>query len=296
MVLLMNNNKLFNDLQVKLAEEIYNKYDKVINKVAKLHKTSKQAILDKIARIILEYNVIDGVISINTAIKTRLRKQLNEFIKEVFKAEYKDENAIIKDALYNVAQDKYYSNCYLYSIGANYTLKPVKENILKKIISKKIKGKSYSDRIWSNKNKVAKQIRVEVDKFLNGKTDINSINGVISKRFDVNWNNSNRLVRTEIAKVQTQANEYWSKEHGIKKQLFSATLDGKTSKICQSLDGKVFNYDDSNKPIPPLHPNCRSCLIDMVEGWKPTERLDNENNHLIFYKTYKDWLEEQDIN
>ena len=292
---MMNNNKLFNYLQVKLAEEIYKKYDKVVNKVAKLHKISKQSILDKIARIILEYNVVDGVISINTAIKARLRKQLNEFIKEVFKAEYKDENAIINDTLYDVAKDKYYSDCYLYSIGVNYTLKPVKENILKKIISKKIKGKSYSDRIWSNKNKVAKQIRVEVDKFLNGKTDINSINGVISKRFDVNWNNSNRLVRTEIAKVQTQANECWAKEHRIKKQLFSATLDSKTSKICQSLDGKVFNYDDSNKPIPPLHPNCRSCLIDMVEGWKPTERLDNENKQRISYKTYKEWLEDQDL-
>ena len=292
----MNNNKLFNELQVKLAEEIYKKYDKIVNKVAKLHKISKQAILDKIARIILEYNVIDGVISINTAIKARLRKQLNEFIKEVFKTEYKGENAIINDTLYDVAKDKYYSNCYLYSIGVNYTLKPVKENILKKIISKKIKGKNYSDRIWSNKNKVAKQIRIEVDKFLNGKTDINSISGIISNKFDVNWNNSNRLVRTEIAKVQTQANEYWSKEHGIKKQLFSATLDGKTSKICQSLDGKVFNYDDSNKPIPPLHPNCRSCLIDMVEGWKPTERLDNENKQRISYKTYKEWLGEQDIN
>ena len=79
----MNNNKLFNELQVKLAEEIYQKYDKVINKVAKIHKISKQAILDKIARLILEYNVIDGVISINTVIKARLRKQLNEFIKEV---------------------------------------------------------------------------------------------------------------------------------------------------------------------------------------------------------------------
>ena len=45
---MMNNNKLFNELQVKLAQEIYNKYDKVINKVAKLHKISKQAILDKI--------------------------------------------------------------------------------------------------------------------------------------------------------------------------------------------------------------------------------------------------------
>ena len=292
----MNYNKLFNELQVKLAQEIYNKYDKVINKVAKLHKTSKQAILDKISKVILEYNVVDGVMSINTSARVRLRKQFNKLVKEVFKAEYEGENGIIKDTLYDVAQDKYYSNCYLYGIGVNYTLKPVKESTLKKIIDQKLNGKTYSNRIWSNKNKVAKQIRIEVNNFLNGKTDINSINSVISKRFDVNRNNSNRLVRTEIAKVQTQANEYWSKEHGIKKQLFSATLDGKTSKICQSLDGKVFNYDDSNKPIPPLHPNCRSCLIDMVEGWKPTERLDNENKQRISYKTYKEWLEEQDSN
>ena len=75
MVLLMNNNKLFNELQVKLAQEIYNKYDKVINKVAKLHKTSKQSILDKISRVILEYNVVDGVMSINTSARVRLRKQ-----------------------------------------------------------------------------------------------------------------------------------------------------------------------------------------------------------------------------
>ena len=102
----MNNNKLFNELQVKLAEEIYNKYDKVINKVAKLHKISKQAILDKIARIILEYNVADSVMNINNSTKIRLKKQLNKFIKEVFKTEYEGENAIVKDTLYNVAQDK----------------------------------------------------------------------------------------------------------------------------------------------------------------------------------------------
>ena len=288
----MNNNKLFNELQVKLAEEIYKKYDKVVNKVAKLHKTSKQAILDKIARIILEYNVIDGVISINTAVKARLRKQLNEFIKEVFKAEYKGENAIINDTLYDVAKDKYYSNCYLYSIGINYTLKPVKENILKKIISKKIKGKNYSDRIWSNKNKVAKQIRVEVDKFLNGKTDINSISGIISKKFDVNWNNSNRLVRDSIGRVQWDANKVWRKEHNINKVMWDATLDLKTCIDCQEYDGKI--YDTNNTPN--QHVMCRCELIPLVKGWKPSEKWDNENKRRISYKTYKEWLGEQDIN
>ena len=288
----MNNNKLFNELQVKLAEEIYKKYDKVVNKVAKLHKTSKQAILDKIARIILEYNVVDGVISINTAIKARLRKQLNEFIKEVFKAEYEGENGIIKDTLYDVVQDKYYSNCYLYSLGINYDLKPVSENILNKIINKKINGKNYSDRIWSNKNKVAKQIRIEVNNFLNGKTDINSINGIISKRFDVNWNNSNRLVRDSIGRVQWEANKVWRKQHNIDKVMWDAALDKRTCTFCQGYDGKIYNTNDT----PHQHIMCRCELIPLVDGWKPSEKWDNENKQRISYKTYKEWLEEQDLN
>lgn len=288
----MNYNKIFNELQVKLAQEIYKIYDKVVNKVAKLHKISKQAILDKIARIILEHNVIDGVMRINTATKIRLKKQLNKFIKEVFKTEYEGENAIVNDTLYNVAQDKYYSDCYLYSIGVSYSLKPVKENVLKKIIGKKIKGKNYSDRIWSNKNKVAKQIRVEVDKFLNGKTDINSISGIISKKFDVNWNNSNRLVRDSIGRVQWDANKVWRKEHNINKVMWDSALDAKTCTDCQQYDGKI--YDSNNTPH--QHVMCRCELIPLVKGWKPTEKWDNENKQRISYKTYKEWLGEQDIN
>lgn len=291
MVRIVKSNKLFSELQVKLAEEIYNKYDKVINKVAKLHKISKQAILDKISRIILEYNVVDGVTSINTSTRVRLRKQLNKLVKEVFKTEYKDENAIINDTLYDVVKDKYYSDCYLYWLGVNYTLKPVKESTLKKIIDKKIAGKNYSDRIWSNKNKVAKQIRIEVDKFLNGKTDINSINGVISKRFDVNWNNTNRLVRDSIGRVQWEANKVWREQHNIDKVMWDATLDRKTCADCQERDGKI--YDSNNTPH--QHVMCRCELIPLVEGWNPTEKWDNENKQRISYKTYKEWLEDQDI-
>ena len=209
----------------------------------------------------------------------------------MFKTEYEGENAIVKDTLYNVAQDKYYSNCYLYSIGVNYTLKPVKENILKKIINKKIKGKNYSDRIWSNKNKVAKQIRIEVDKFLNGKTDINSISGIISKKFDVNWNNSNRLVRDSIGRVQWDANKVWRKEHNINRVMWDATLDLKTCTDCQGYDGKI--YDSNNTPH--QHVMCRCELIPLVKGWKPSEKWDNENKQRISYKTYKEWLGEQDL-
>ena len=53
-------------------------------------------------------------------------------------------------------------------------------------------------------------------------------------------------------------------------------------------------YDSNNTPH--QHVMCRCELIPLVDGWKPSEKWDNENKQRISYKTYKDWLGEQDIN
>ena len=290
----MNNyQQLFCDIKLVLTNEIYEKHSKQINEIAKIQKKSVQTILDEIARIILEYNVADAVMDISIQEKAKLKKQMNDLINDILKGEYESEKDVITSTLYDVAKDSYYSSCFIYQLGVSYELKPVKQDVLDNIINTKIDGKTYSSRIWNNKNKVAKTLKKEVNDFLNGKTDVNIISKNIKNRFDVNYNISNRLVRTEIAKVQCEANEVWANEHNIKKQLFCATLDKRTSKICQSLDGKLFNYNDSNKPIPPLHPNCRSCLIDIVDGWKPKTRIDNETKQNINYKTYSEWKDKQ---
>ena len=292
----MNNyQQLFIDLKIKLTNEIYEKYRKQINEIARMQKKSVFTILDEIAKIILQYNVTDAVMDISISEKLKLKKQMNNLINDIIKGEYESEKDIITSILNNVAEDTYYSSCYIYGLGISYTLKPVKQNILNKIINKKIDGKTYSNRIWSNKNKVAKTLKKEINDFLNGKTDVNTISKNIKNRFDVNYNISNRLVRTEIAKTQCEANEVWAKQHNIKKQMFCATLDSKTSKICQSLDGKIYNFNDEDKKIPPLHPNCRSCLIDMVEGWKPKTRIDNETKQKINYQTFSEWKNEKNI-
>ena len=290
----MNNyQQLFCDIKLALTNEIYEKYSKQIDKIARIQKKSVQTILDEIAKIILEYNVADAVMDISIQEKAELKKQMNNLINDVLKGEYESEKDVITNTLNNVAKDSYYSSCFIYQLGVSYKLKPVKQDVLDNIINTKIDGKTYSSRIWNNKNKVAKTLKKEINDFLNGKTDVNIISKNIKNRFDVNYNISNRLVRTEVAKVQCEANEVWANEHNIKKQLFCATLDGKTSKICQSLDGKIYDFDDEDKKIPPLHPNCRSCLIDIVDGWKPKTRLDNETKQNINYQTYSKWKDKQ---
>lgn len=47
---------------------------------------------------------------------------------------------------------------------------------------------------------------------------------------------------------------------------FLATLDGKTSFICASLDGTIWKNNQTDQiKRPPLHPNCRSTLIPYLE-------------------------------
>ena len=96
-----------------------------------------------------------------------------------------------------------------------------------------------------------------------------------------------------MTRVQAQTNELWAKKHDIQYQLFMATLDHKTSKRCRGYDGKVYSIDDANKPIPPLHPNCRSDLISIPnKDWRPKGRFDNLNKKNVNWQTYEEWLKE----
>lgn len=67
-----------------------------------------------------------------------------------------------------------------------------------------------------------------------------------------------RTVRSHVAN-QTYLNSFT--QIGFEYVRLVATLDGRTSKICASLDGAVWEINDPAKRIPPLHPNCRSILV-----------------------------------
>lgn len=50
----------------------------------------------------------------------------------------------------------------------------------------------------------------------------------------------------------------------IKKEVYTATLDSRTTPICSSLDGNLYNVGEG--PIPPIHLNCRSIRVPAVDG------------------------------
>lgn len=74
-----------------------------------------------------------------------------------------------------------------------------------------------------------------------------------------------------------------------------STLDSRTSEICRSLDGQVFEFGKG--PIPPVHPNCRSTVIPELKetvnllGGKTTRA--SKRGPVPANWTYYEWLKHQ---
>ena len=82
-----------------------------------------------------------------------------------------------------------------------------------------------------------------------------------------------RQVRTVRSHVANAAYEETYKALGFTHLKFIATLDGRTSKTCGSLDQTVWKVGDSGIRRPPLHPNCRSVLVGVdADGELPGQR------------------------
>ncbi len=115
-------------------------------------------------------------------------------------------------------------------------------------------------------------------------------------KFNQNAFNTKRLVETEVARCQNQANEYFAKEHGVEKQMFVATLDDRTTEFCQDHDGIIYGINDSNKPTLPAHPLCRSCYINIIDDWDFNTRKDNRTGEYIDFMSYEEWKKENNVN
>ncbi|MDC4585409.1 minor capsid protein [Acinetobacter baumannii] len=97
----------------------------------------------------------------------------------------------------------------------------------------------------------------EIVQRIRGTKRLNFEDGLLSgSKFDID-----RTVRTVRSHVANQACLYSFNQIGFEYVRLVATLDGRTSKLCASLDGAVWEINDPAKRVPPLHPNCRSILV-----------------------------------
>lgn len=162
-------------------------------------------------------------------------------------------------------------------------------------------GMNFSDRIWNNKGKLLDQINTT---FLQGVAQGHNprkIAETMAKNMGTAYYNCERLCRTESAHIMGEATLQGYKDRGTEKYKFEATLDNRTSDICQSLDGEVFDVKEAQEGVnyPPMHPNCRSTTIPYFEPdeidkmFDEAQRVARDENGELYYvpasMTYKKW-------
>lgn len=128
-------------------------------------------------------------------------------------------------------------------------------------------GHTFRERAKESKRRVAFTVKQEVKAGMLRGDSVNDISRIVSKKLDITLSNAKRLARTEICHIQTKANIDSYKVVGCTKYEYCAYLDSRTSDICRSLDGKVFDIKDYSPGVnaPPMHSNCRSCILPVID-------------------------------
>lgn len=93
--------------------------------------------------------------------------------------------------------------------------------------------------------------------------------------------NAKTLVRTAGVHFTAQADIKAFEDTGFKKYQLSAVLDTRTTTLCASLDGEVFDVSDPERLIPPFHPGCRTIMIPFEGDDEPIK------------ENYEQWLTKQ---
>ena len=188
-----------------------------------------------------------------------LRAQVDmEMVKLIFGVEDSAKNAltsVYRDTFIEVTKD----------LGINAI---VSRDKIKTVLDRPWSGANFSQRIWSNTDKLAQTVKQEIVNGMIQGINLKTMTKRVSERFETaKKNDVERLLRTEVNYVLNQATLDGYKEAGIEKYEFSATLDSRTSQICSELHGEVFEIKKIAVGLnyPPMHPRCRSTTIPIVD-------------------------------
>lgn len=191
-------------------------------------------------------------------------------------AKYQD--STISDLLSNVYESSNYRTAWMtQSMKGQYDMyAQVDHRTIQRIIDSPWTpdGKNFSARIWDNRKQLATSLQNDFIQALIAGDGTATISEAIAKRMNTSYNNANRLVETELARVHSQAFMDCMSELDVDAVEILATLDNKTSPICRRMDGKYVQCKDA-KPgitIPPFHCHCRSTTVPYIPAVYGSER------------------------
>ncbi len=140
------------------------------------------------------------------------------------------------------------------------------------IVNASFHNATYSDRIWMYQDMLKNELSSLLQTGLIQGQNPRKLATHLRKRFGVSQSNAERLMITELARVQTEAQKQSFERNGFEEYTFLAL--GNACPICKALDEKHFKVEKMmpGTNAPPMHPRCRCSVAayedsDDYEAW-----------------------------
>lgn len=173
----------------------------------------------------------------------------------------------VTGAMGDIFVSGYYHTAYELQKGFNigWDIAGLDQSQIEKVLSKPwaVDGKNFSERIWTNKEKLISELHGELTQNIMLGADPQKAIDSLAKKINTSKQNAGRLIMTEEAYFSSAAQRDCFNELDVEQYEIVATLDSHTSDICRSLDGKHFPMKDFQAGVtaPPFHVYCRSTTV-----------------------------------
>lgn len=173
----------------------------------------------------------------------------------------------VTGAMGDIFESGYYHTAYELQKGFNigWDIAGLNQSQIEKVLSKPwaVDGKNFSERIWTNKEKLISELHGELTQNIMLGADPQKAIDSLAKKMNTSKQNAGRLIMTEEAYFSSAAQRDCFNDLDVEQYEIVATLDSHTSDICRSLDGQHFPMKDFEPGVtaPPFHVYCRSTTV-----------------------------------
>lgn len=205
----------------------------------------------------------------------------------------------VTGAMGDIFESGYYHTAYELQKGFNigWDIAGLDQSQIEKVLSKPwaVDGKNFSERIWTNKEKLISELHGELTQNIMLGADPQKAIDSLAKKMNTSKQNAGRLIMTEEAYFSSAAQRDCFNELDVEQYEIVATLDSHTSDICRSLDGKHFPMKDFQAGVtaPPFHVYCRSTTVPYFDEDFGERAARDEETGKTYYipddMKYEDW-------
>ena len=165
------------------------------------------------------------------------------------------------------------------------------------IVNASFKNATFSDRIWMYQGMLKAEVQGLLTSGLIRGQNPRKLARHLTKRFGVSASNAERLMVTELARVQTEAQKQSFIRNGFSEYEYVACSKGDVCPICKALDGKHFKAEDMmpGENAPPMHPNCHCSTAAYMDNESYDEWINSYKEHGLNFEDWKAAKESEEL-